>query len=78
MRRPIVETPGWPLHILLDSVTHRGMFAIQPRWPASAVHLGGIPWETGWLLAATYGVLITVSFLLWCSRGSSNVRSTDR
>jgi membrane-bound metal-dependent hydrolase YbcI (DUF457 family) len=65
VRRPILSTLGWLLHILLDSVTHRGMFAIQFLWPVSSVHLDGIPWETGWFLALTYGVLITVSFVLW-------------
>jgi membrane-bound metal-dependent hydrolase YbcI (DUF457 family) len=79
MRRPILATLGWLLHILLDSFTHRGMFAIQFLWPASSFHFDGIPWETGWFLAATYGVLITVCLLLWRSRGSSKVRrSTDR
>jgi hypothetical protein len=78
-RRPIVATLGWLLHIPLDSFTHRGMFAIQFLWPASTVRLEGIPWETGWFLAATYGVLTTVCFRLWCSRGPSKVRpSADR
>jgi len=74
MRRPVVETLGWLLHILLDSFTHRGMFAIQVLWPASSVRLDGIPWERGWFLAVTYAVLITVCFLLWRSRGSSRDR----
>ena len=65
MRRPLMSALGWLLHILLDSFTHRGMFAIQFLWPVSSVRLDGIPWETGWFLAATYGVLITVSLLLW-------------
>jgi LexA-binding, inner membrane-associated putative hydrolase len=79
MRRAIVATLGWLLHILLDSFTHRGMFAIQFLWPASSVHLDGIPWETRWFLTATYGVLITVCFLLCRSRASSKVRrSADR
>jgi membrane-bound metal-dependent hydrolase YbcI (DUF457 family) len=68
MRRPILATLGWLLHILLDSFTHRGMFAIQFLWPASSFHLDGVPWETGWFLAATYGLLITLCLLLWRSR----------
>jgi hypothetical protein len=67
-RRPVLETLGWMLHILLDSFTHRGMFAIQLLWPASSIHLDGIPWETGWFLAATYGTLATVCYLLWRGR----------
>jgi hypothetical protein len=53
------------LHILLDSFAHRGMFAIQLLWPASSIHLDGIPWETGWSLAATCGTLAGVCCLLW-------------
>jgi len=68
MRRPIVSTLGWLFHILLDTFTHRGMFAIQFLWPVSSVRLDGIPWETGWSLAVTYGVLVTVSLLLWRRR----------
>jgi membrane-bound metal-dependent hydrolase YbcI (DUF457 family) len=68
MRRPLLATLGWLLHILLDSFTHRGMFAIQFLWPASSFHLDGVPWETGWFLAATYGLLITLCLLLWRSR----------
>ncbi len=67
-RRLVLETLGWMLHILLDSFTHRGMFAVQLLWPASSIHLDGIPWETGWLLAATYGTLAAVCYLLWRGR----------
>lgn len=73
-RRPVLETLGWMLHILLDSFTHRGMFAIQLLWPASSVHLDGIPWETGWFLAATYGTLAAVCNLLWRGRRASSER----
>jgi hypothetical protein len=68
MGRPILETLGWGLHILLDIFTHRGIFATQFLWPASEVHLDGIPWETPWLLAATYGCLVAVGVLLWRRR----------
>jgi hypothetical protein len=79
MRRPIVAMLGWLLHILLDSFGHRGMFAIQFLWPASSFHVDGIPWDTEWFLAATYGGLMAVCFLLWRSRGLSKVRpSADR
>jgi len=68
MRRPVLETLGWLLHILLDSFTHRGFFAIQFLWPVSAVHLDGIPWETPWFLGGTYAALIAVWLLTWRRR----------
>jgi hypothetical protein len=70
MGRPVLETLTWGLHILLDIFTHRGMFAIQFLWPASAVHLDGIPWETPWVLGATYVGLVAAWFLLWRRRPS--------
>jgi hypothetical protein len=70
--RPVVETLGWALHILLDVFTHRGMFAIQFLWPVSAIRLDGIPWETPWFLAATYGSLVTAWVLLFCRRMSQS------
>jgi hypothetical protein len=74
MRRPLLEMLAWTFHILLDIFTHRGMFAIQFLWPASSVHLDGLPWETRWFLAATYAVLGAIWFLLWRSRRSSSVQ----
>jgi hypothetical protein len=67
MRRPVLETLGWLLHILLDIFTHRGMFAIQFLWPVSASHVDGIRWEAPWLLGATYAALLAVWLLLWRS-----------
>ncbi|MGJ5820851.1 hypothetical protein [Paludibaculum fermentans] len=67
-RRPVWELLGWLLHIAVDIVTHRGWFAIQPLWPVSSVHLDGIPWETPWLLAATYAFLVAIFFALWRTR----------
>ncbi len=72
--RPILETLAWALHILLDIFTHRGMFAIQFLWPASSVHLDGIPCETPWLLAATYGGLMAIWLLLLRRRSRGAVR----
>lgn len=66
--RPIFETLAWALHILLDIFCHRGMFAIQFLWPVSAIHLDGIPWETPWLLAATYGSLMALWLFLFRRR----------
>ena len=76
MGRPILEALGWMLHILLDIFTHRGLFAIQFLWPASSVHLDGIPWETPWLLGATYGSLMAVGLLLFRRRRRFSSRST--
>jgi hypothetical protein len=65
MRRPVLETLGWLLHILLDTFTHRGIFATQLLWPVSSFHFDGIPWETPWLLASTYLTLAAVWIVLW-------------
>ena len=64
-RRPVLETLGWLLHILLDIFTHRGWFAIQFLWPVSSIHLDGVPWETRWFLAVTYATLAVACYLLW-------------
>ncbi|QOY88374.1 metal-dependent hydrolase [Paludibaculum fermentans] len=70
-RRPVWELLGWLLHIVIDMLTHRGWFAIQFLWPVSAAHLDGIPWETGWLLAATYAALAGIFILLWRTRSQA-------
>lgn len=67
-RSPVWELLGWLLHIAIDMLTHRGWFAIQYVWPVSSVHIDGIPWETGWLLAATYVSLAAIFFGLWRTR----------
>jgi hypothetical protein len=69
LRRPVLEMFGWVLHIALDTFTHTGIFATQMLWPATSVHIDGIPWETPWLLAATYTTLAIVWMLLWRRRG---------
>ena len=70
-RRPVLEALGWLLHIVIDIVTHRGWFAIQYLWPVSTAHFDGIPWETPWVLAATYASLMLMLFLLWRTRGET-------
>lgn len=75
-RRPVLEALGWLLHILLDIFTHRGIFAVQFLWPASSAHLDGTPWETPWLLAATYATLAVAGLLLWRGRRSPHVSSS--
>jgi hypothetical protein len=75
MRRPVLETLGWLLHILLDVFTHRGMFATQFLWPASAVHIDGIRWETPWLFGGTYAALLGIWLLLRRSRRSQPVEA---
>jgi len=67
-RGPVRELLGWLLHIVIDMLTHHGWFAIQFLWPVSSVHIDGIPWETGWLLAATYASLAAIFFVLWRTR----------
>ena len=77
-RRPVWEVLGWLLHIVIDMLTHRGWFAIQYLWPVSSVHFDGIPWETGWFLAATYASLTAIFFLLWRTRVQQTNHATAR
>jgi len=67
-RRPVWEMLGWLLHLVIDIPTHRGWFAIRFLWPVSAVQFDGIPWETGWFLAATYASMGVVGWWLWRTR----------
>lgn len=77
-RAPVWELLGWLLHIGIDILTHRGWFAIRYLWPVSVVQIDGIPWETGWLLAATYASLTAVFFALWRTRVQpANCAATD-
>ncbi|MBN9659059.1 MAG: hypothetical protein J0H49_12820 [Acidobacteria bacterium] len=68
VRKPVWELLGWLLHIAIDIPTHTGWFAIQSLWPVSSFHFDGIPWETGWLLAATYTSLAAAFHCLWRTR----------
>ena len=78
-RRPVLEMLGWMLHIVIDIFTHRGIFAIQYLWPVSPAHFDGVPWETPWLLAATYATLMLALFVLWRTRpGASRTRLRAR
>lgn len=64
-RRPVLELLGWGLHILIDIVTHRGIFAIHFLWPLSSYGFDGIRWESPWLLTMNYGLLIAVFGWMW-------------
>lgn len=68
VRRPPWALLGWAMHIVIDIPTHRGLFATHFLWPLSGVSLDGIPWETGWLLAANYAALALAYALLWSTR----------
>jgi hypothetical protein len=74
--RPVLEALAWALHILLDIFSHRGMFAIQFLWPVASLHFDGIPWETPWLLAATYGSL-AAAWLVLVRRHVARPRGQD-
>lgn len=73
LRRPVLEMLGWTLHIVIDIFTHREMFATQFLWPVSSFHVDGIRWETGWLLASTYGALVIALFALWRRRARAGI-----
>ena len=65
LRHPPLAMLGWILHISIDIFTHRGWFATHFLWPVSPLHVDGIPWETGWLLATNYAAIALVLLLLW-------------
>lgn len=64
-RRPVLELLGWGLHILIDIVTHQGIFAIHFLWPLSSYGFDGIHWESPWFLTMNYGLLIAVFLWMW-------------
>ncbi len=71
--RPFLELCGWMFHILIDVVTHRGIFAVQFLWPLSSYTVNGIRWENPWFLAINYGLLCVTGGWLWLrSRGSDS------
>ncbi len=70
LRHPVLEMFGWALHISIDIFTHRGWFATHFLWPALSFRFDGIPWETGWFLAANYATLTLVYLLLWRGRAA--------
>lgn len=65
LRRPVLEMLGWALHILIDILTHQGMFAVHFLWPLSNYGFNGIRWENHWFLAVNYAALLTALPWLW-------------
>jgi len=72
-RRPIVELFGWALHIVIDTFTHTGIFAIKFLWPLSPLHFDGIRWETPWFLTVTYAALAAVFLTLRFGAGTAEL-----
>jgi hypothetical protein len=68
--RPVLEMLGWALHILIDILTHQGMFAIHFLWPLSSYGFDGVRWESRWLLVSNYSVLAVVFGWIWLRRRS--------
>jgi len=63
LRRPDLEMLGWALHILIDILKHKGIFAVHFLWPLSNFGFNGIRWENCWFLALNYAMLLSV--LAW-------------
>jgi hypothetical protein len=63
--RPVLEMVGWALHILIDVLTHKGIFAVHFLWPLSNYGFNGIRWEERWFLALNYAALLAVLAWLW-------------
>lgn len=68
LRRPVLSMLGWGLHILIDVLTHDGIFAVHFLWPFSSVHVNGIRWEDAPILAANYVALALAFTFLWLQR----------
>jgi hypothetical protein len=67
-RRPALAMLGWPLHILIDIVSHSARFYPTPfLWPVSSYRFGGIFWGNRWFMLANYTALTVVWLLLWRS-----------
>jgi hypothetical protein len=66
--RPVLEMLGWALHILIDILTHRGIFAIHFLWPLSSFGFDGIRWESPWFLAVNYGALLLIFGWMWARK----------
>jgi len=64
---------GWVLHIAIDILAHRGIFATHFLWPFSSLGWDGTPWEDPWFLAANYITLAAV-YLLFFFRGARSAR----
>ncbi len=69
-RRPVLPMLGWLLHIAIDIVSHRGIFATHFLWPFSSFGWDGVPWENPWLLAANYATLAVVYLAFFASTRS--------
>lgn len=81
--RPVLELLGWPLHILIDIPTHRGIFAIHFLWPLSSYGVQGIRWESPWFMGMNYGLLVLVFGGMWMrnrrrDRLSLSIQATAR
>ena len=65
LRRPVWEMLGWGLHILMDILTHQGIFAVHFLWPLSSYAVSALRWEDRWFLAVSYAILMAVLAWMW-------------
>ena len=63
--RRVFEMLGWALHILIDIVTHQGIFVVHFLWPLSNYGFNGIRWEARWFMVLNYATLLMVLTWLW-------------
>jgi len=66
--RPVLEMLGWGLHILIDILTHQGIFSVHFLWPLSSFGFDGIRWESPWFMALNYGALLVVLGWMWARK----------
>lgn len=65
LRRPVWETGGWLLHIIIDIPTHSYKFYPTPfLWPLSDWKFDGFSWAAPWFLAINYLAIVVVFLIL--------------
>ncbi|MBU1148930.1 metal-dependent hydrolase [Patescibacteria group bacterium] len=54
------------VHIVLDVFVHRGKWGVRLFYPLSNWHINGVNWwETKWISAVNWTVLIAVNLIIW-------------
>ena len=75
-RRPVLEMLGWALHILIDILTHKAIFAVHFLWPLSDYGFNGIRWENRWFMALNYAALLAAFTWLWVHTRKAHSRTS--
>ena len=74
--RPVLEMLGWALHLVIDILTHKGIFAVHFLWPLSNYGFNGIRWEERWFLVLNYAALLAALAWLWRRSDTASSRES--